>query len=205
MRCLALALLLVGSCSRPKEGPRPVVVFLHGVSPKPDEATADRVRARFRAAGFDVVTPAGRPALCDWAEDVKKSPCWPSDERGVATGRAMVEEWKVRDVAAVVGFSNGGAFTTLIAAHGLLPSCSFVTLHGFPPGEVKPDAAPAPILLVGGRAAPWEPPLLETTTAAFAAKGWPHEAKLLDEGHAVSDADLDAATAFVKARCLKPR
>ncbi len=183
---------------------QPLVIYLHGMfdAKTPDGATSDRVRERFREAGFDVWTPKGRLGLCDWSEDAKRSVCWPSDERALAAAREIVRDWGPQIVTRrpiVVGFSNGGAFATLLAVHGLIRACGFATLHGFPAGtmHIEPGAR-APLLLVAGRGAQWEGPQLEATVAQLSAVGWPHKAKIHDGPHSVSDADLEAAIAFAR-------
>lgn len=187
-----------------RSGARPLVIYLRGMfdANTPDEATTDRVRERFRAAGFDVWAPTGRVGLCDWSEEAKRLLCWPSDERALAAAREIVHEWGPQLVTrrpVVVGFSNGGAFATLLATHGLVRACGFATLHGFQAGRlhIEPSARP-PLLLIAGRGAPWEGPQLAATTAQLSAIGWPHEAKIHDGPHAVSDADLNAAIAFAR-------
>lgn len=183
---------------------RPLIIYLHGMfeANTSDDATNDRVHERFREAGFDVWAPKGRLGLCDWSEEAKRSVCWPSDERALGVAREIVDEWGPQLVTrrpVVVGFSNGGAFATLLAVHGLIRACGFATLHGFPAGtlHIEPSARP-PLLLIAGRGAPWEGPQLAATTAQLSAVGWPHEAKIHDGPHSVSDADLDAAISFAR-------
>lgn len=183
----------------------PLVIYLHGMFDvkTPDQATSDRFRERFRNAGFDVWAPTGRPGLCDWSEEAKHSVCWPSDERALAAAREIVHEWgpqvPTRRPVIVAGFSNGGAFTVLLAVHGLVSACGFASMHGFPAGTLHAESGkPAPILLIGGSGAAWESGLMTTATTQLRALGWPHEARMHDGGHAVSDKDLDDVLAFAQ-------
>ncbi len=184
---------------------RPLVIYLHGMlnATTAHEASHERVRERFRDAGFDVWTPKGRLGLCDWSEDAKQSVCWPSDERTLGTAREIVHEWgeqlSTRRPVVVVGFSNGGAFAVLLAVHGLVQGCGFVSMHGFPAGALHVDAGPhAPILLIGGTGAAWESAQMTTTTKQLDALAWPHTAKMHDGGHAVSDRDIDEVLTFAR-------
>jgi predicted esterase len=182
---------------------RPLVVFLHGmVQPgHTDEATENRVRERFGAAGFDVFTPRGKLGLCEWSDEAKQSLCWPSDERSLDTARAIVSEWSLATArpTIVVGFSNGGAFALLLALHGLVPACGISSLHGFPAGRLHPEPGRRmPLFLIAGREAAWEPEQMIRTTEQLKAVAWPHEARMHDGGHAVSDRDLDEAIGFAR-------
>jgi predicted esterase len=188
--------------SRPREA-RPLVVFLHGMTEPglAGEGADDRIRRRFEEAGFELAAPTGREGLCDWSDEVKRARCWPSDERSLGAAREIAGEWRQtlapsRPIV-VVGFSNGGAFATLLALHGLVRACGFATMHGFPAGTLHASAATkAPLLLIAGRGAPWESGQLATTTRQLTALGWPHDARTHDGAHAISDADLDATIAF---------
>jgi predicted esterase len=186
---------------------RPVVVFLHGQLALDDDALADeeaterRVRTRLGDAGFDVWAPRGRVGLCDWDDGARRLACWPSDERKLDDARSITAEWpralRGRRPALVVGFSNGAAFATLLAVHGVVSACGFVALHGFPAGAIHVDAAhPAPLLLMSARGASWEAGQLEATTRALDAAHWPYRAAAREGSHAVEDADLEEVVAF---------
>jgi dienelactone hydrolase len=188
---------------------RPVVVFLHGQLALDSDAIADeevterRVRARLGEAGFDVWVPRGRAGLCDWDDDAKRLLCWPSDERKLDEARTIASEWPRalhgRRPALVVGFSNGGAFATLLAVHGLTFACGFVALHGFPAGALHVDAPrPSPLLLVSARGASWEAGQLEATARALDSAHWPFRATAREGTHGVEDADLEEVLAFAR-------
>jgi dienelactone hydrolase len=214
MGLAGLAFVMIGSApgcrdktkvSTAVETDKPLAVFLHGVFEGKGDPNDDHVRERLRAAGFAVWTPTGKPGLCDWSEDAKRSTCWPSDERTLGKAREIVREWQPNlppsQPMVVVGFSNGGAFATLLATHRLVPACGFASLHGFPAGAIHAEAGQgkrAPILLVGGRGAAWESAQMSATSAQLKTLGWPHETKTHDGGHVVSDQDLDAAIAFAR-------
>jgi len=176
-------------------------VFLHGVVAADDAASVDpAVKARLEREGFDVVTPTGRVGLCDWNEASKAARCWPSDERQLEVARAIAATWGASDrPTLVVGFSNGGAFATLLALHGLYPACGYATLHGFPAGELHAVGPKRPLLLTAGRAAAWEPDQLAETTAKLQDLGWRYETKLHAGGHSVSDNDLRALLPWARA------
>jgi hypothetical protein len=72
-------------------------------------------------------------------------------------------------------------------------------MHGFPAGGLHAEPGQrAPILLIGGTGAAWESEQMTTTTTQLKALKWPHEARMHDGGHAVSDKDLDAVLAFAR-------
>jgi predicted esterase len=226
-RFVCLAAFALGSCSRPVTAERsatasaaaggtdpgiahrPMVVFLHGqLGPDADAlaeegATERRVRERLGDAGFEVWAPRGRTGLCDWADDAKHLTCWPSDERRLDVAVAIASEWARaldgRRPTVVVGFSNGAAFAVLLAAHGLIPACGFVALHGVPAGALNVDATRgAPLLLVSARGASWEGEQAAATARALDAVRWPYRATTREGTHAVSDADLDEVVSFAR-------
>jgi predicted esterase len=206
---MRLRLVLLAACgggegrsaNGPASLPRPRIVFLHGMLAGNDRATIDpALEARLESEGFDVATPMGRIGLCDWNEASKAARCWPSDEQKLEAARAIASTWPASDKPTlVVGFSNGGAFATLLALHGLYPACGFASLHGFPAGDLHADGPKRPLLLIAGRAAEWEPDQLAETTAKLQDLGWRFETKLHAGGHAVSDNDLRALLSWARA------
>ena len=185
----------------PGSPPRPRIVFLHGMVAGEDPTPIDpAVKARLESEGFDVVTPMGRVGLCDWNEASKAARCWPSDEQKLEVAKAIASTWPASDKPTlVVGFSNGGAFATLLALHGLYPACGFASLHGFPAGDLHADGPKRPVLLTGGRAAEWEPDQLAQTRAKLEDLGWRYETKLHAGGHSVSDNDVRALLPWARA------
>ena len=186
---------------------RPLVVFLHGMV-GPDgaagaEETESRVRERFADEGFDVWAPHGRVGLCDWSADAKLASCWPSDERTLDQAQDIAQGWgaavRGKRPTFIVGFSNGAAFSVLLATHGLVHTCGVVALHGAPAGALHIEAkAPSPMLFVAASDVSWEAGQIDATTRVLDAHGWRSRTMTRAGGHDVADEDLEATIEFVR-------
>ncbi len=143
----------------PKSGePRGVLVFLHGLSPKPFREEADAISTLSKIAnerGIAVVLPRARK-LCSSG----KQRCWElkNADAELAYVDALVEHVEAQHNAQfterhIVGFSHGGFLLSAAVEHGLLDEYARVGIVGGGPvgnaPKQKPQRAPPLFLEVG--------------------------------------------------------
>ena len=186
--------------------PVPLVVYLHG---RYDDAGAreelDRQARLARLAaerGFAVLALHGVRGECT-SPEYKNYFCWPSNERNEADAPAFVA--RASDAIArarkrlgdgpdvLLGFSNGGYFTSLIAARGLVPFRAFAVAHGGPAGSI--GAPGAPMLLVTADDDAADPEMRRLDDELSSAR-WPHVLVAREGGHSLPDWDLDMVLTF---------
>jgi poly(3-hydroxybutyrate) depolymerase len=194
----------------------PVVIYLHGMfegNGPPDEWA--RVREATRR-GFAVVVPRGKRGLCSWTAELKNHFCWPQETEDPASFKHIVAEWQsvLYEVDTylgegthrryVLGFSNGGAFASYLAANGFFDGSAFAIAHsGAVAPHVKAPKAP-PILLVGAQDDTKVKELHEGLTKA----GWPHAYCPRAGSPALAAEDVEAALRFFRREAdgtLKPQ
>ena len=131
--------------------------------------------------------------------------CWPSNERNEGAGPSYVDEWRAPLAAAdkrgatghryVFGFSNGGYFSGLLAQRAWFPARAFVVARGGPVEPVHgPDEKP-PMLLTLSEDDPSHDEMVKLD-GDLTHDGWVHDQFMSQGGHALPDADIDAAIAF---------
>ncbi|AUX43698.1 uncharacterized protein SOCE26_051510 [Sorangium cellulosum] len=113
----------------------PILYVLHGMM-APDSLPVGLQEIAAEAAdalGVVAVFPRGQPGLCAWDPSVEPYLCWPTRRETVdAAAPALVAEWMraesllARVLGAafggryVMGFSNGGYFSSYVALEGLV-------------------------------------------------------------------------------------
>lgn len=199
-----------GGCLALPEGapPWPLVMYLHGIF---DPAAASdeldrqaRVAKHAVAGGFAMVALRGHVGFCSNPEYASRV-CWPSNERNEDAGPGFVAEWTAPlGVAArrgakgrryVLGFSNGGYFSGLLAERAWFEAAGFVVSRGGPVQPVKASGAKAPMLLTLSEDDPSHDEMVKLDEE-LGTDGWPHERYIAHGGHALPDEDIAAAVAF---------
>jgi dienelactone hydrolase len=189
-------------------GPWPLIVYLHGIF-EPTAASDEvdrqaRIAAHGIAAGFAVLALRGHVGQCSAAEYATRI-CWPSNERNMDAGPSYVGEWRAPLAAArragatgehyVLGFSNGGYFSGLLAEREWFSARAFVVARGGPVEPVKATGTTPPILLTLSPDDPSHDEMVKLDEE-LTRESWPHEVFVSQGGHALPDADIDAAIAF---------
>lgn len=198
---------------------RDVVLFLHGMyraeAWRSARAQENDVVATFLRAGVAVVSPPGEVRLCPWLDDAPAWVCWPSARfQAPDLGRIGDRSWAPLLLEAartahagtplrlhVFGFSNGGFAAAMLASETSWEVTSYVVAHG----GAGPDHTP----LTAARARPLlvltatEDALQAAASLRLAdrarAAGWPVERRERPGGHALTQADLEAALEFIRA------
>lgn len=184
----------------------PILIYLHGMFEghgSPEEWA--RVREVTRR-GFAVVMPRGKRGLCAFSAELQNHFCWPQETEDPASFKHVVAEWErvLWQVEAlleagthkryVLGYSNGGAFASHLAANGFFDGSAFAIVHAAAlPPHVKTPKAP-PMILVATQDDPKMKELHEGLTKA----GWPHAYCPRAGAAALASEDIDAALRFFK-------
>lgn len=188
----------------PKDAP--ILVYLHGMFEgrgSPEEWA--RVREATRR-GFAVVVPRGKRGLCAWTAELQNHFCWPQEQEDPASFKQIVKEWdrvlwQVESLLEegthkryVLGYSNGGAFASYLAANGFFDGSAFAIVHAdaIPP-HVKTPQSP-PILLVGVE----EDAKVKGMHEGLSKAGWPHAYCPRQGTSSLAAEDVDAALRFFK-------
>jgi predicted esterase len=186
----------------------PLIVYLHGIF---DPAAASdeldrqgRVAERAVAHGFAVLALRGHVGQCS-APEYANRVCWPSNEKNQDAGPAFVAEWKAPLAEAthrramgkryVLGFSNGGYFSGMLAERGWFDAAAFVVARGGPVMPVVAESGKKPMLLTLSEGDPSYDEMKRFDTELEHAS-WPHEMFASEGGHALPNADIDAAIEF---------
>jgi len=189
-------------------GAGPLIIYLHGIfdpAAASDELSRQsRVAALGVAKGFAVLALRGHAGECSAAEYASRI-CWPSNERNEDGGPSFVDEWKAplaeaakrgaRGKRYVLGFSNGGYFASLLAERAWFDANAFVVARGGPVSPVKASGAKVPMLLTLSEDDPSHDEMVKLDEA-LTQEEWPHERFVSQGGHALPDADIEAAVAF---------
>jgi len=188
--------------------PWPLVIYLHGIF-DPSAATEElsrqsRVAAHGVARGFAMLALHGHVGECSAPEYASRM-CWPSNEHNEEGGPAFVAEWKgplaeaerrgARGKRYVLGFSNGGYFSSILAERALFLADGFVVARGGPVSPIKASGAKVPMLLTFSDDDPSHDEMMKLDEG-LTADEWPHEKFQSEGGHALPDADIEAALAF---------
>lgn len=194
----------------PAAGSAPLVVYLHRRYAPTGEGTAEELERQARVArlatarGYAVLALRGRQGQCT-APEVRDWWCWPSNERVVDAGPEFVAAFAPALAEAearigkgkrfLLGFSNGGYFAALIATRALLPFDAIAIAGAGPVEPTEPLANMPPILLVTADSDPSVTSMMLLDDELTRAR-WPHAIVTRDGGHALVDADVNAALLF---------
>jgi predicted esterase len=186
----------------------PLIVYLHGRYAR--EAAAEevdrqrRLAARATALGFAVLAIRGRLGECT-APELASWYCWPSNENNADSGPAFVSGWTAALAAAeeragsrrrfLIGFSNGGYFSGLIASRGLLDVDAVVVAHGGPVEPVHPLRGTPPLLLLSADDDVAQDEMIRFDEE-LTRERWAHDSYARAGSHGLSDLDIDAALSF---------
>ena len=196
-----------------QDGRRTLVVFLHGLVQRGAGWQHAQHRGIVRGAkrlGFSVIMPRGRTGGSPrWGDDMVAWPTGAAAQRDhedqlLATWRQAQRDLEARqeapfDEVFVVGFSNGAYYASSLALRGKLEVDGYAVFAG---GSARTIAAPKrqTPLFVGICA--------KDAGTARDARGlrkqlrraqWPHRAESRRVGHAMADAHLDHAIAYLRA------
>jgi predicted esterase len=205
-----------GGCFAAPEGPAadnaqwPLVLYLHGIfDPAADAeelSRQSRVAAKALAGGFAVLALRGHVGQCS-APEYASRVCWPSNERNEDAGPSFVAEWSVplaharrlggRGRRYVLGFSNGGYFSGLLAERAWFDAGGFVVARGGPVMPVRPSGPKFPVLLALSDGDPSHEEMLRLDEE-LVRQAWPHEKVLSHGGHELPDGDIAAAIEFFR-------
>jgi predicted esterase len=192
----------------------PLIVYLHGIYDEHADAEEldrqHRVAKRATARGFAVLALRGVLGGCSMEPDLATKFCWPSNERTAARGPETVGEWTPALRAAarlgasgpryVLGFSNGGFFSGLLAVRGWFDATAFVIASGGPVEPVHALGAKRPLLLMSADDDPAQDGMMHLDDE-LTREGWLHESYWGAGAHQLTDPEVDAAlTFFVRLR-----
>lgn len=197
----------------PVAGPS-VVIFLHGMyGPEGEAEEREQQRMVAYAAakhGLAVLFPRGRQGLCNWSAELADRYCWPSNVSHVDRAREVVDDLKRQLVSLrvnvptateppfVMGFSNGGFFAAMIAAHHLLEARAFAVLHGGPGDDAAAfdPRKPKPCLLIAADDDVWQRPKMGALHEMLGKAGWKAELRTRPGPHRLAAEDVAAAMQF---------
>lgn len=195
-----------------------VVVYLHGMMAPNDKLFARElgfVAPAARKASLTVIALRGAPGLCDWSPEYKDWWCWPTVRTREADTAAIVEritaaleevshrlETKL-PAPLVVGYSNGGYFTSILM-EDRLPATGFAVLHGGLVTGVEVGERPRPTLLVAAEGDLIQRPAMETFRKALEERHWTPAFVLRKKEHPLELEDFEHVTAFARRLSWKP-
>lgn len=189
------------------------VVYLHGMMAPNEKAFARElgfIAPAAAKAGLTVIALRGQPGLCDWAPEYKDWWCWPTVKTREADTSAIVGRIgsAVTEVEAklerplpaplIVGYSNGGYFTSLLMEPERLPATGFVVLHGGLVTGVTVEERPKPTLLVAAEGDTIQRPAMETFRAALEQKRWSPAFVLRKKEHPLELEDFEHVMTFAR-------
>ena len=192
------------------DGPWPLILYLHGIF-EPLAASDEldrqsRVASRAVRRGFAVLALRGHVGQCS-APEYATRVCWPSNERNEGAGPSYVDEWRAPLAAAkrlgatgnryVLGFSNGGYFSGLLAQRGWFSARAFVVARGGPVEPVHGPEPKPPILLTFSEGDPSHDEMMKLADD-LTRDAWAHDQFASQGGHALPDMDIDAALDFFR-------
>ncbi len=198
-------------------GPRTLVIFLHGLVKRDSDWAWGQQRLMARIAKTHAVSalmPRGRAGFGPGRDPEVLA--WPTaQELQEQHETSVLEEWTAARAALegrggafervlVFGFSNGAYYATSLALRGKLDVDGYGVFAGGSGGKYSRLLAGrgkqrVPIFVGYGTKdkARRDPRGLVTMLRSL---GWPHRSKVDRIGHTVSDAQIRAALAFLKAR-----
>jgi predicted esterase len=192
----------------------PLILYLHGIyDQRADADEMDRQRRVAKLAtqrGFAVLALRGLEGGCSADPEFATKWCWPSNERTAARGPETVDQWKPALRAAahagaggpryVLGFSNGGFFSGLLAVRALFEAEAFVVGNAGPVEPVHALGAKPPLLLMSADDDPSQEGMMRLDDE-LTREGWLHENYSRAGTHELTDDEIDAAlTFFVRLR-----
>jgi dienelactone hydrolase len=192
----------------------PLIVYLHGIYDEHADAEEldrqHRVAKRATERGFAVLALRGVLGGCSMEPDLATKFCWPSNERTAARGPETIGKWTpaLRTAARlgasgpryVLGFSNGGFFSGLLAVRGWFDATAFVIASGGPVEPVHALGAKPPLLLMSADDDPAQDGMMHLDEE-LTREGWLHESYWGAGAHQLTDHEIDAAlTFFVRLR-----
>jgi len=206
----------VPDAKRKTEGPRTLVIYLHGVI-QPDTNTqwlqqraAARVGAKY---GFTVIMPRGRRGI--GPKTMEQWWTWPTSiDARIAHEEALVKEWTAARAALeqksgqpfervyVFGFSNGAYYATSLAMRGRLDVDGYALFAGgsgaaYHETEAKKTKKRAPIAVAWGEGDPSHDKQ-EALAKLLKRLKWPSKALgRRRAGHAMTDEQVEEALAFL--------
>ena len=195
---------------------RTLVVFLHGLVQEGADWQHNQQRGAVRGGKrnhFSVIAPRGRAGL---NKNGAALVAWPTSRAAQEQHEAaMLAEWleaqraiekragKAFDEVFVVGFSNGAYYAASLALRGRVDVDGFAVFaggasYGAPTTVKKAERVPVFVGVAGK----------DKTTAddsrslarTLKKHGWPHQTETRPVGHAVADAHLDHAIAYLRAQ-----
>lgn len=189
---------------------RTLVIFLHGLVQEGSDWQHAQQRGIVRGAkrlGFSVLAPRGRAGLNEKSPDMI---AWPTSAHARAHEDALLAQWsqaraiveareRAFDEVFVVGFSNGAYYASSLAMRGRLEVDGYaVFAGGMAYGASADEARRAPIF-VGVCSKDSTADHARALERALKKAGWPHRAESRKVGHAMADAHLDHALAYLRA------
>lgn len=185
---------------------RALVVYLHGrYAPDAPANEVDRQRrlaSRAAKRGYAVLTTRSHVGLCG-ASELAGWFCWPTTE--AAADPEALRQWAQTVERAqrrvgttrryLLGFSSGGYFAGMIAAHGWVLFDAVAIAHAGPVEPLQPAGPTPPMLLLSA-----DDDVAQLDMMRFEAElqrvGWPHDAYARGGAHDLADSDIDAALSF---------
>jgi predicted esterase len=195
-------------------GRRTLVVFLHGLVQEGADWQHNQQRGMVRGARrnhFSLIAPRGRAGLNKSGGGAMVA--WPTSRAAQEQHEAaLLAEWleaqraieqrsgKPFDEVFVVGFSNGAYYAASLALRGRFGADGFAVFaggagYGAPAAVAKEQRAPVFVGVAGKDKTAADSRALRRTLKKH---GWPHRAETRPVGHAIADAHLDHALAYLR-------
>ena len=199
-------------CFKRGAGPG-VIVYLHGMM-APNEKLFSRelgfIAPAAKKADVTVIALRGTAGLCDWAAEYKQWWCWPTVKSREADTTAIVDRVNTavsevetrlsRTLPAplLVGYSNGGYFTSLLMEPERLSVTGFVVMHGGLVTGVTIGERPKPTLLIAAEGDTIQRPAMETFRAALEQRQWSPAFVLRKKEHPLELEDFEHVMSFAR-------
>ncbi len=194
-----------------------LVLYLHGryarSAPGDEVDRQHRVAERANARGWSVVALRGSLGACAAAE-LSDWFCWPTADGPTDAAASILEAW-ARAIAvieqrdgraprALLGFSNGGYFASLLVAHGLIDVRAATIAHAGPVGAVEARPSAPPLLLLSADDDVAQDDMIRYDELLSRAR-WPHDSYARTGVHGLTDDDIQIAlTFFARSREAMP-